>query len=212
MILLVFLFALFLVNRLCIAVNHGDLASGALDGLIELYILCSLDMLGHKLAMLKEVIELLCFHALMDKQVLSDLAKLIGVLGEDLLAVAAGLVKDVLYLFIDKGSGLLGVALGLTEVTADEDAVAGAVVGNGAKAIAHAVAHDHVTGDGACLLNIAGSTCGNIVKEELFSNTSAKGRHDACIVHRARAVIDAVTAIALADVLATRFGTDWLAQ
>lgn len=37
------------------------------------------------------------------------------------------------------------------------------------------------------------------------------GRHDPAIIHRARAVIDAVTAIALADMLVTKFGTDWLA-
>ncbi len=41
---------------------------------------------------------------------------------------------------------------------------------------------------------------------------AAKGRHDPCIVHRARIVIDAVTAITLCDVLAGRFGTDWLAM
>ena len=50
------------------------------------------------------------------------------------------------------------------------------------------------------------------IKTRENATLAAKGRHDACIVHRARAVIDAVTAIALADVLATRFGTDWLAQ
>ena len=37
-----------------------------------------------------------------------------------------------------------------------------------------------------------------------------KGRHDPAIVHRARAVQDAVTAITLADLLAVRYGTDWL--
>jgi len=36
------------------------------------------------------------------------------------------------------------------------------------------------------------------------------GRHDPAIVHRARAVVDAVTALVLADVLAGRFGADWL--
>ena len=36
------------------------------------------------------------------------------------------------------------------------------------------------------------------------------GRHDPAIIHRARAVIDAVTAIAVADMLAVKFGTDWL--
>lgn len=35
------------------------------------------------------------------------------------------------------------------------------------------------------------------------------GRHDPCIVHRARAVVDACTAIALADLLALRCGTDF---
>lgn len=38
------------------------------------------------------------------------------------------------------------------------------------------------------------------------------GRHDPAIVHRARVVIDSVTAICLCDLLAARFGTDWLAQ
>lgn len=38
----------------------------------------------------------------------------------------------------------------------------------------------------------------------------AKGRHDPAIVHRARVVQDAATALVLADVLAVRFGTDWI--
>lgn len=40
----------------------------------------------------------------------------------------------------------------------------------------------------------------------------ANGRHDPCIVHRARAVLDAVTAIAVTDALITKFGTDWLGE
>ncbi len=40
----------------------------------------------------------------------------------------------------------------------------------------------------------------------------AKGRHDPCIVHRARVVIDSITAIVLCDILSGRFGTDWLAK
>ena len=39
---------------------------------------------------------------------------------------------------------------------------------------------------------------------------SISGRHDPCIVHRARAVVDAVTAIAVADALAVKLGTDYL--
>lgn len=37
-----------------------------------------------------------------------------------------------------------------------------------------------------------------------------KGRHDPAIIHRARAVVDSVTALALCDALALRCGTDWL--
>lgn len=39
-----------------------------------------------------------------------------------------------------------------------------------------------------------------------------KGRHDPAIIHRARVVVDSVTALALADLLALRYGTDWLAS
>ena len=39
-----------------------------------------------------------------------------------------------------------------------------------------------------------------------------RGRHDPAIVHRARIVIDAVTAIAVYDMLAGRFGTDYFAK
>jgi len=38
----------------------------------------------------------------------------------------------------------------------------------------------------------------------------AKGRHDPCIVHRAAVVADCVVALALCDLLAGRYGTDWL--
>ena len=37
-----------------------------------------------------------------------------------------------------------------------------------------------------------------------------RGRHDPAIVHRARVVQDAATAIVLCDALAMRYGTDWL--
>ena len=38
------------------------------------------------------------------------------------------------------------------------------------------------------------------------------GRHDPCIVHRAKVVVDSITALALADILVTRYGTDWLSE
>ena len=36
------------------------------------------------------------------------------------------------------------------------------------------------------------------------------GRHDPAIIHRARVVIDSAAAIVLCDILAQRYGTDWL--
>ena len=48
----------------------------------------------------------------------------------------------------------------------------------------------------------------------MFGRTDAvlelKGRHDPAIIHRARVVVDSVTALAIANLLVTRFGTDWL--
>ena len=40
---------------------------------------------------------------------------------------------------------------------------------------------------------------------------AARGRHDPCIVHRAAVVQSSMLALALADLLAKRYGTDWLA-
>lgn len=39
---------------------------------------------------------------------------------------------------------------------------------------------------------------------------SISGRHDPSIIHRARAVVDAMTALTLADLLCVRYGTDYL--
>ena len=39
-----------------------------------------------------------------------------------------------------------------------------------------------------------------------------KGRHDPAILHRARIVVEAVTALTICDLLATRFGTDYLGE
>ncbi len=49
---------------------------------------------------------------------------------------------------------------------------------------------------------------------EKMENTTLeiKGRHDPAIIHRARAVIDAVAAIAIADMITERYGTDALAD
>jgi chorismate synthase len=60
----------------------------------------------------------------------------------------------------------------------------------------------------------------SIAREQLTVNAETmeettltiRGRHDPCIVHRARVVVDSVTALVIADMLAQRFGTDYLAE
>ncbi|MEE0839649.1 MAG: chorismate synthase [Acutalibacteraceae bacterium] len=49
----------------------------------------------------------------------------------------------------------------------------------------------------------------DFVKNEDVS-LKINGRHDPCIVHRARVVVDSITALVLADFLTGRYGTDWL--
>jgi len=51
----------------------------------------------------------------------------------------------------------------------------------------------------------------DFAKEENATLT-LEGRHDPVIVHRAAVVVDSVTALVLCDVLALRYGTDWLAE
>lgn len=41
---------------------------------------------------------------------------------------------------------------------------------------------------------------------------AVRGRHDPCIVHRAAVAVESVTALVIADMLTSKFGTDWLAK
>ena len=50
------------------------------------------------------------------------------------------------------------------------------------------------------------------INEKTDAILNSKGRHDPCIVHRARIVVDCITAFTLADMLCSRYGTDWLAE
>jgi len=44
------------------------------------------------------------------------------------------------------------------------------------------------------------------------AKTEQKGRHDPCIVHRARVVADSVTALTLCDLISQRYGTNFLGE
>ena len=50
------------------------------------------------------------------------------------------------------------------------------------------------------------------IREQENTTLEITGRHDPAIVHRARIVIDAVTAIAVYDMLSGRYGTDFFAK
>lgn len=49
-------------------------------------------------------------------------------------------------------------------------------------------------------------------EKALEAEIEIKGRHDPCIVHRVAAVTDCLVAFVVADVLAARYGTDYLAK
>ncbi len=50
------------------------------------------------------------------------------------------------------------------------------------------------------------------MRDNTVTTLKASGRHDPCIVHRARIVADSITALVLADMLTLHFGTDWLGE
>lgn len=50
------------------------------------------------------------------------------------------------------------------------------------------------------------------VKTRENAGIAAAGRHDPFIAHRARVVADSLTALVLCDMLAIKYGTDWLAE
>ena len=47
-------------------------------------------------------------------------------------------------------------------------------------------------------------------KKRENTTIAIKGRHDPAIIHRARVVVDSMTALVVADLLTGRFGTDYL--
>ena len=60
--------------------------------------------------------------------------------------------------------------------------------------------------------SIAGAQQTVDIRKQENAVLQIQGRHDPAIVHRARIVMDAVTAIAVYDMLAGRFGTDYFAK
>ena len=50
------------------------------------------------------------------------------------------------------------------------------------------------------------------IKENRVEEISVGGRHDPAIVHRARVVADSAVALVLCDMLALRYGTDFLSE
>ena len=51
-----------------------------------------------------------------------------------------------------------------------------------------------------------------LLSSNLHTMLASRGRHDPCIVHRARVVVDSAAAIAVCDMLLAKLGADWLSE
>ena len=128
--------------------------------------------------MLEVIVELLRLDGLVCQQILGQALQLFGVFVQNAFAALRRPVEDGLDLLVDDARRLFGIALHLSEVASDEDAVAGGIVEDGPQTLAHAVAHDHVARQLGRLLDIARCAGRDVVQEELFCRPSAQRHHD----------------------------------
>ena len=97
---------------------------------------------------------------------------------EDILGLAIRLGDDAMDFFIDLVGGLLGIVLGMTHISADEDlTVAGGVVDR-AQCLGHTVLDHHVGRGLGRLFDIVGSAGGDIAHDQGFCHTAAEIDHD----------------------------------
>ena len=102
-----------------------------------------------------------------------------ALLGEDVPAPGVGVVHQGLDLLVDDGGHLLGVGLGLCHGAADEDLVVAGVEGDAPQPGTHAVAHDHVPGNGAGPLDVVARPGGDVPQGELLGHPAAQQGGDA---------------------------------
>ena len=102
-------------------------------------------------------------------------------LGQDLFTVCHGLIEDLLHFLIDGSCRFFGVALGRTKITSDKDGMIGTVIQDGSESIGHTIACDHVSRRRCRLLDISGSTGGDIIQKQFFCDPSAQRHYDALV-------------------------------
>lgn len=100
--------------------------------------------------------------------------QLIDVLGQGAAAGLVGFIDDIPHLAVDLGSGGLAVALALTQIAAQEGLLLRGTVHHRAKPLREAVLGDHLAGNVGGLLQIIGSTGGDILQDQLFGHAAAQ--------------------------------------
>ena len=104
--------------------------------------------------------------------------QLIDVLGQGAAAGLVGFIDDIPHLAVDLGSGGLAVALALTQIAAQEGLLLRGTVHHRAKPLREAVLGDHLAGNVGGLLQIIGSTGGDILQDQLFGHAAAQTGND----------------------------------
>ena len=104
--------------------------------------------------------------------------QLIDVLGQSAAAGLVGFVDDIPHLAVDLSSSGLAVALALTQIAAQEGLLLRGAVHHRAEPLREAVLGDHLAGNVGSLLQIIGSTGGDILQNQLFGHAAAQAGND----------------------------------
>ena len=120
--------------------------------------------------------------------------ELVHVLGQGTAAGLIGLVDDIPHLAVNLGGSALAVALAHAQIAAQEGLLLGGAVDHRAQPLGETVLGDHLAGDVGGLLQVVGSTGGDVVQDQLFGHAAAQTGDD-ILKH-----------LALGDVAAVFFG------
>ena len=98
----------------------------------------------------------------------------VNVVGQKLVTAGVGLVDELFDFLVNQLGCFLAVVLVLYPFAADEDLLAGLAHGNGANGRAHAPFAHHPAGNLCHALDVVGSACGHITKDDLLGNAAAE--------------------------------------
>ena len=121
----------------------------------------------------EQAFKLLLANLLFLNQKLGTGMKYILMLHDDILRLGVAVIDDALHFAVNRIGNLVAVALGVSQIAADEDLVAVIVVVNHTDTVRHTVLGHHGTGRRCRLLNILGCTGGNIAEDQFFCDSAA---------------------------------------